>query len=418
MSVFLLLAAMLLAAVLAALLWPLLRRRDAAAAEQPGAVAASNAAVYRDQLAELDTDLRAGTIGREQWSASRADIERRVLEETARADAAQPARPSRRLAAVVGVVVPLVAIGLYIVLGDPRAFSPDARIDIEAGRGVGPEQIEAMVARLAQRLQKNPGDVQGWMMLGRSLGVLGRYGQAATAYSRAVELRPDDPDLLADYADVLAMAQGRKLAGAPEALVARALALDPNNPKALLLAGSAAFERRDYSRAVRHWEKALALLPDESEVAQSVRASIAEAQQALGPAGSAKPPQRSAEASKAAAPTAGAVLQGKVSLAATMPASIQPEDFVYVFARAAQGPRMPLAVVRRQVKDLPFEFRLDDSMAMNPALTLSSFDKVVVVARISRSGIANPSKGDLEGTTGPIPHAMKGVQVSIDRIVE
>ena len=416
MTAFLISAGVLIAGALAVVLRPLLRRRIAAA--DPGAGASTNAAVYRAQLSELDADLQAGTIDRAQWSASRAEIERRVLDEAGPAEAAPIARSSRFSAFAVGLALPVAAIALYAILGNPQAIFPGAGTDSAEAHAVTPEQIEGMVGRLAARLEQKPDDAEGWTMLGRSYAVLGRYAESANAYSKAEKLSPRDAQLLADYADVLAMARGRKLVGEPEALIARALAVDPGNVKALALSGSVAFERSDFARAIDDWQRALALVPADSDFAGSVRGSIEEARTRLIETGG-RPPAARAPGALAAAKADGAFLEGRVSLASTPAAArVEPEDFVYVFARAAQGPRMPLAVLRRQVKDLPFDFRLDDSMAMAPSLKLSSFDKVVVVARISRSGLANPEKGDLEGATAAITPRTKGIRLRIDRPVK
>jgi cytochrome c-type biogenesis protein CcmF len=241
----------------------------------------SNGAIYAEQLAQLDAELRAGRISPEQWSASRIEIERRALDEAGEARVALPARRSWVTVTAIGVAVPLVAISLYAALGTPRALSPGAGRDSAAQRAPTPEQINAMLAKLVERLKSNPGDTEGWIMLGRSYTVLGHYPNAAAAYAQAAGQRPDDSQLLADYAEVLAIARGRNLAGEPEMLIARALKADGSNLKALTLAGTVAFQRQDYRRAIGHWERILPLATEDSAFAKSVRISIAEAETRL-----------------------------------------------------------------------------------------------------------------------------------------
>lgn len=411
MTWFIALSAVLIAAALALLLPPLVARHGARA----GRRLASNRAVYADQLAELAAEHRAGAITGEQLAAARAEIERRALDEAPDGESAAPASSSGLTAIAIGIAVPLVAIALYAFLGNPQALfsGPGAASSPHA---VTPEQIEAMAKKLAARLEANPGDTEGWIMLGRSYGALGRFQDAAAAYAKAAAQRPADAQLLADYADALAMAHGRNLLGEPEALIARAVAADGSNVKALALAGSVAFERSDYQAAIAYWRRIAPLVGEDSEFAQSIRSGIAEAESQLGPSPAPKAPAR---ITKSDAPRReAALLQGNVSLAPAAAGKARPEDSVFIFARAAQGPRMPLAALRRQVKDLPLEFSLDDSMAMNPALRLSDFAKVVVVARISRSGSPTPQKGDLEAATAPMAPRTKGIRLEIVRAVE
>jgi cytochrome c-type biogenesis protein CcmH len=250
-------------------------------------------------------------------------------------------------------------------------------------------------------------------MLGRSYRVLGRDVEAAQAYAKAEKVVAADPRLLVDYAESLALAHGGNLQGKPAELVARALELDPTNPLALMLSGAVSFQREDYPGAIRQWEKVQALLAPGTEEARAVGDSIAKARElAAAQGGTAKAP-----AAKGAAPAkagAGAKVAGTVRLKPELAAQAAPTDTVFVFARAAEGPRMPLAIVRKQVKDLPVEFALDDSMAMAPNMTLSSFAEVVVGARVSRSGNATPQSGDLEGLSRPVKVGASGVAVVID----
>ncbi|MEO8718994.1 MAG: c-type cytochrome biogenesis protein CcmI, partial [Burkholderiales bacterium] len=255
--------------------------------------------------------------------------------------------------------------------------------------------------------RENPDDVEGWIMLGRSYSVLGRFGDAVDAYAKAAARAPRDAQLLADFADALAMARGRSLQGEPEKLVQRALELEPNNLKALALAGTAAFERKDYQAAADYWQRMLPLVPPASDDAQAIRDNVAQATQLAGGAG--------AVPRAAAAPAAG--LRGTVSISPKLKGKFGPEDTVFIYARAANGPPMPLAVLRRRARELPVEFALDDSMAMAPGMNLSAHPRVVVTARVSKSGGATPQPGDLQGASAPVANDASGVAVVIDSAV-
>ncbi len=262
---------------------PLLKNRSG-----PGfacAGAEPKLSVYRDQLAELDEDRRAGRLGNDQYEQARGDLENRLIEELPDTEAssasAPPAQRTYRAAAVAAsIAVPLLALGLYLALGNPDALRSQP---VDAPHSLGQQQMDAMIARLAARLEKNPQDARGWAMLARAQTVLGRFDEASAAYAKSVALFPDNAQLLADYADALAMAQGGRLPGEPEMLVERALRADPNNAKALALAGTVAFDRKDYTLAVKHWEHLRSLIPPDSEFGQSIQASIAEAK-SLSPA--------------------------------------------------------------------------------------------------------------------------------------
>ncbi len=402
---FALAATAMLAVAVAWILVPLLRRRAGDDLDRE----ASNAAILRDQLAELDADLARGAISEEGHREARREIERRVLEEVASASGGgSRGRAAPWAAALLAGVVPVAAVLLYLVVGTPEALGPQAQTPAgEGGHQVTREQVEKMVADLAARLEKEPDNVNGWVVLARSYAVMNRHADAAKAYERVVQLVPNDPDLLADYADALAVTLDGNLSGKPLELAKRALATEPTHWKALALVGTEAFNRKDYKTAIAYWEKLRASAPPGSAVAQSIDASIAEARELAGVKPGAKPP------AVAAAPAAGRVA-GKVDLSPALKAKVAPTDTVFVFARAAEGPRMPLAILRRQVKDLPIEFALDDSMAMAPNMKLSSFPEVVVGARVSRSGNAAPQSGDLEGVSKPVKLGATGVAVVID----
>ena len=404
MTAFAVLGAVLIAGALLFVVPPLLRR-GLRTGETRDAV---NVAVYRDQLRELEADLRAGTLAPDQHGKARGEIEARLLADVGKGDApAHPRRHTRAAALALGLAVPICALAVYVAVGNPRALLPQTAGGANA-HGVSAQQFETMVSRLAARLKENPEDPEGWMMLGRSYAVLGRFGEASGAYAKAAARMPGDAQLLADYADALAMAQGRTLDGEPERILLRALAIDPNNVKALLLAGTAAFNRNDGTAAVRHWERVLGFLPAESDMVQRVQASIAQARSLGGSSGG-----KTQTARPAQAPGAGRV-SGVVTLAPQLAGKVAPGDTVFIFARAAEGPRMPLAILRKRASDLPVRFTLDDSMAMAPQMKLSAFPQVIIGARVSKSANASPQPGDLQGSSAPISVGAKSVSVVID----
>lgn len=422
MTLFWVYAALLAGAALAFLVTPLMRARAGGAV--PVSRTASNLTVFRDQLAELDADLAAGSIGREQWEAARGDLQRGLLEDVGASavTAAAPAGRSMATAIAIGIAVPLASALLYLGLGNPQGLDPRKQDTAQgAAHQLSPEQIESMVARLAKRLESNPDDSEGWIMLARTYGALGRFAEAAGAYAKLESRFPQDAQLLADYADTLAMAQGQNLQGRPEALVRRALQADGNNLKALALAGTVEFEKRDFAKAAEYWQRMLPLLPPDSNMLDSVRASIKEAQEKQGgvPRSSvaAAPEPRGAAAKSSAATAKAASVSGTVKIAPALAARAAPEDIVFVLVRPAQGSRTPLAVLRVKMKDLPLAFSFDDSMAMNPSAKLSDFGEVVVAARVSKSGNVVPQGGDLEGVSKPLRLGAAGVVVEIAKTI-
>jgi len=402
-TAFWVIAVLLAAGALVFVLPPLLGRRRTA----PGATQdATNVAVYRDQLRELEADLAVGTLARDQYDEARRELEARLLDDVrSSGTGARAAKPGRMAAVAAGIAIPLVSILLYLAVGTPNALLPQPAGG--EGHGITRQQIEGMVDRLTARLTENPDDATGWAMLGRTYAVIDRYPEAVSAYANAVKRSPPDAQLLADYADALAMTQGRRLQGEPERIIAQALKVDPKNVKALALAGTVAFEKMDFKGAIAQWRKILEVVPPDSDMADSIRDSIADAEKLAGGTAKAQP------VPKPAAASAPGAVSGMVRLAPALAAKVAPADTVFVFARPADGPRMPLAVVRKQVRDLPAAFTLDDTMAMAAGMKLSDHPRVIVGARISKSGSPTPQPGDLEGLSAPVKAGDTGVTVVI-----
>jgi cytochrome c-type biogenesis protein CcmH len=445
MVVFFLLALVLLLGALLIMLRPLLRQAKTADAVDVQATVA----LFREKLRELTAEHAAGTLADAQFETSRRDIERQLLDAVSTIKDPAPSGPRRATAAAVGVTLALliVPVSLYLWKGSPAALLPGGLAGAEAdnaaagdGNGAGggspkakpltSAQVQKMIDGLVDALKKNPSDAAGWTMLARAYAYQHQYPESVKAFQHAAELNKTDARLLSDMADAMAMANGQKLDGEPIKVVLHALEVDPRDVKALALAGTWAFDHHEYAKAVQYWDRALAANPNDPEFAQTLRASLDEARQLAGgkappappidmAANAAPPPAMPASAGPgngASADPAKAV-RGSVRIAPALMAKAKPGDTVFVFARAAQGPKMPLALLRRQVKDLPFDFTLDDSMAMMQDLTLSKYAPVIIGARISRSGDAIAAAGDLQGFSKAVPAGAKGVSITIDQVV-
>jgi len=252
-----------LTAIALAFVIPPLWQRNSAAPEHSDAEA--NIEVYRDQLSELKADRDNGSIGLEQYSIERDEIERRLLEDVASSPSKSELKAfpigGRRFAYALALAIPVLAAGLYFKIGSPDVITASAAMPSRPAapnRGMRSQQdIEANVDALAKRLEQSPNDANGWRMLGRSYLTMEKYKEAADAFARVSALKPDDADSLADYAFALGMANGQRLRGQPQELIDKALKLDPENPKALELAGTAAYEAKNYTEAIGYWERLL-----------------------------------------------------------------------------------------------------------------------------------------------------------------
>jgi len=398
-------AILLLAGALLFVLPPLLRPRTATQAGP------SPLAVYREQRVQLDAELAQGRLSAAQHARALEELQGRVLDEVGEDCTSAPQERRTPFASVVAValLLPAGALAVYAVLGKPAALGPSAQETAAAGTAphtMSREQMEEMVERLAEKLKATPDDADGWHMLARSYVAFGRLAEAAQAYDRASTLAPRDPQVLADYADTLAMVNGRKLEGRPAELVNAALKIAPDHPKSLSLAGTAAFNRGDYAAAIAYWRRLQALLPAGSPQAQGLGASIAEAQAKAG----------GAPATVTAPVTEGAI-EGSVAVSDALKARLAPGATLFVFARVVEGPRIPLAIVKVPAGSWPHRFQLDDASAMAPQFRLSGQSEVMLGARISASGNATPQTGDLMGSIGPVKVGTRGVRIVIDEVV-
>lgn len=380
---------------------------------------AANLEIFRDQISEMDADLRNGLLTPELYEQGKRELQARLLEDVkdeAGGNVAAPRNRHTTMAIVLAVAMPLLAVGLYWKIGNRDAFAPPGSL---SAQGRGAVQTDAALKELEDKVAKNPKDTDSLHTLARAYADQERFSESAMIYNKLTKLVTQDAQLWADFADVLAMASGQKLAGHPTLLINTALVLDPNNVKALALAGSAAMERGDFPAAIQHWEKLLKQLPKDSEDAKMFAGGIQQARNAMTKGGG--KPMPAPMAGGEAPPMAAAGqerITGTVTLSDAMKSKVSPDDMLFVLARAESGPPMPLAVMRKQVRDLPLQFTLDDSMAMAPQMKLSKFDRVVVVARIAKSGDPMPHPGDLQGMSATIKPGASGLKLVIDSVVK
>lgn len=394
----------------------------------------SNIDIYRDQLAELDSDLRSDVLTREQYEQSKRELQQRMLqdipEERNMTSALMSGRQNAATVTVTTLAVPLLAISLYLAIGNTKALLPQTAAEHPpmSAAEQGHPNFSSVLDNLVARLADNPDDMEGWLMLGRTYAMMQRFNEAKDAYEKVLAMAPDNPEVITDYADILAMTNNGSLVGKPSELITKALSLDPENPKALALAGTAKFEQKKYKEAAAYWEKLVALIPpSETELVQSVNNSIAEAKLLASGKGSlvasaqeqsrgsqTPTPASRSESAAGGAATSG-TLSGKITLSPALAGKISPNDSLYIFARAKVGPKAPLATLRLQAKDLPANFSLNDSMARS-GVQLSTFPaEMVVGARISKSGSPMPQSGDLQGFSQPVTIGDKDISVVIDQ---
>ncbi|PKO65301.1 MAG: c-type cytochrome biogenesis protein CcmI [Betaproteobacteria bacterium HGW-Betaproteobacteria-16] len=406
-------------------LWPLMSvlRRPTCTSDSQGASTA-NLALLREQRDQLDVELAADLLSPAEHMQAQAELARRVLQESASAERSQSPSPRRSTALTLLLTVPALAIGLYVYLGGPDAVRHEAMLANTQGE-VSNQQLDAILRQLTQRLENKPTgqaeDAPAWAMLARAHASRQRFADADQAYLRALELAPDNPDLLADRADLLSLLQGLSASGEPMQLINRALAIDPGHPKALAMAGSAAYGRQDFVLAESFWQRARERAEPGSPFMQRLDSSLEAARAAIASqwGDRAQVPTQTVPAPKT--PVAPAVahpgLRGQINLSPKLRSKLAPGDTLFVFARAVQGPRIPLAVMRVPASAGPVDFALDDSQAMTPEYRISLYKQVVVEARISRSGQAQAQSGDLQGSSGPVASDSGQLQINIDSVV-
>ncbi len=377
-----------------------------------------NIAIARQRLAELKTQLEAGAINESQYQEQYSELEMVLNDDLSlRAQKKNEKATGRWIIAPVAIVLPILAVSLYMALGNFDAIEMVGSEQSPAHQSASAPDVNAMVQGLAARLKQQPDDAEGWEMLGRSYKYLKQFQKAADAFAQAYRLRGDQTNILLQYADSLAMANGGSLKGRPAELVYKALKQSPNDQTALWLAGMAKAESGAYSQALQYWQRLKKILPPDSESYQELMGLIAEVQ--------AQTPGLEVANVEAALPeevvatTTNAKIQVKVSLSQSLKGKTKPEHTVFIYAQAMNGPKIPLAIVREQVKNLPMTVTLSDQQAMSPMMKLSSFEQVKLIARISKTGSAMPQKADLIGEVGSISTTKnKLVEIEISKEIK
>lgn len=411
-QIFLLLALVLTLVVLAVLWRVLWQATRPVAQSQEREQVLSHVAVYREQLAELERELAQGSLDQAGFDLSHQELTQRLLEDAPPPQSSAAPTPAtnkrpKLLLAGIAVLIPLMAFSAYFLVGTPMALDPQLSAQAHGDEQLTPERLASMADQLAERLQNEPNNAEGWVMLGRIQRALARYDEADLALQKSLALARND-DVMIERAEVLAQKNNGNFKGEPWAIINAVLKVDPTHGNALLLAGSAAFSEGRFKEALAYWERVKASLPPASPDAAALAEAIDQARERLGM------PPLSPATNMANAPASAGVLTakpasdgteritGRVSIDPALAAQVSPQDIVFIYANAAEGPRMPLAIIRTRVDKLPYDFVLDDSLAMNPQMKLSQVTSVMVRARISKTGNAMPQPGDFGASVGPV----------------
>ncbi|MCU7829468.1 MAG: c-type cytochrome biogenesis protein CcmI [Candidatus Thiodiazotropha sp. (ex Myrtea sp. 'scaly one' KF741663)] len=431
MTQFWILTAGLIALAMAFFVLPILRRRF-----QTGISADElNLSVFKQQLAELDSDLEAGNLDQQRYDAAKKDLEKELLSDVPgdHTQADVVAAKGGRWMALTALAIPVAALVLYQMIGSPEIIQRLAQQPAPSNTGQAQTQnpnmdklppMDELVRRLAEKMEQQPDNQEGWIMLGRSYMTMKQYPEAMDAYEQAMKLDDNNVSLLLAYGEAIAAISGNSFTGKAAPLIEKAHKLEPDNPNTLWMAGIVSYQQGNFQAALTRWEKLQALLTPQSSELESVSNAIDDARKQLGMApvepalpqiaqtGSAPP-----KPTPAPAATGAKNIQVKVTLSPEMSAKASPDDLVFIYAKATSGPPMPLAAARKRVRDLPLTIALDDSMAMMPQMKLSAFPEVVVGARVSLSGSPSAQSGDLEGEVKPVvPGQSEPVNVVISSV--
>ena len=396
-SVFLLLVGVLIVIAFLFILPPLWRKQSDLNVD----LDQRNVKIAQHRLAELKENLRSGGLNQTQYDEQLADLEQALSDDLdIQSKVNLVSKQSHWIIYVLVIVMPLLAGTLYWSLGNFQAVSHSAEMAIDPDV-IKVAQINKMVNGLAEKLKNNPDDAQGWLMLGRSYNVLEQHALALDAFANAYRLLGDQTEILLLYADALGYVNDRNLTGKPSELISKALALEPENMKALWLAGMAKAQQGDADTAMKLWKKLEALLPPGSEYQQEIQSLLAQLKSETATV---------ATQPETVATTSSVSITVQVSLAPELIESAAATDTVFVYAQALSGPKMPLAIARKQVSDLPITVSLNDTMAMRPTMKLSNFSEVKLLARVSKSGNAMAQAGDLIGSINQVVVSDKNTQ--------
>jgi cytochrome c-type biogenesis protein CcmH len=422
--VFILSALALTAVAVAVLVWSLLRNRlslgplngvhptDNPQSNNQGNNQ-GNTQVYRQQLLDLEKEHAQGQISQASFEQTRVELLGRVLEDTSAVQDVAVGKSSRAgvSAMVLAVCLPVAAMLTYAGLGQPQGLDPQMAATEESQKL---PDLNAMASALAHKLETDPENFQGWVMLGRTYSALNQFSKALSAYQTALALKKDD-DIALERAEVLAQLQGGDFTGEPWAVIRQVLAKDARHFNGLLLAGSASYAQGDYKKTIQYWLQARSQLKDGAPELKDLDMALNEVREKAGvPALAANSPKAPAS-SLASAPASAAVISGSVSIDPGVKVQIAPTDVVFVYATPTNGQKMPLAIVRKTADQLPFKFVLDDSMAMNPASKLSAHTQVMLKVRISKSGEAMTRSGDWTGVLENVAVGSRNLKLVVNQ---
>lgn len=393
-----------------------------------------NLTVFRQQLEELDNDLKSGILDQERYDAAKIDLEKELLSDVSDNQAKEESAVSNkgRWMVLASLAVPLVAVLLYQMLGSPGIIQrlkeqPMAAATSSRGHaGNGSMQnlppMDELVRRLAAKMKENPDNLEGWIMLGRSYMAMKQYPEAMDAYEHAMKLDGENVNLLLAYGEAIGTVSGNNFTGKSAPLIEKAYKLEPENPNALWMSGILSYQKGEYQTALTRWEKLQGILTPQSNELETVTSAIDDVRSKLGLAPVQAPLPSIAKANqqlRSAEPASagGKSVQVKVTLSPALKDKASPNDLVFIYAKALSGPPMPLAAARKRVSDLPLMLTLDDSMAMMPQMRISAFPKVKIGARVSLSGSPTAQSGDLEGEVTPVtPGQSEQVSIVIDTV--
>ncbi len=395
---FLLIAACLVLLAFLFILPPLWRQRAVA----PAAMDERNIAIAKHRLTELTEQLQANALNQAQYDEQRAELEQALSDDLdIKTQVNMVTARGQWLAYALMFVIPVLAASLYWGLGNFQAINPTPEM-LASNEPAMPNQeaIRKMVDGLAKKMQADPNNAEGWLMLGKSYKYLEQYAKSADAFAHAYQLLGDKPDVMLAYAEALSFANDEQVSGKSADLIFKALALAPNNPNALWLAGMAKAQAGEFVEAKKLWSKLAASLPQGSEAQQETQALLAKIDSKIAEA-------KTGTVKETATPIATVAIDVQVSLAPELQNQTSPTDTVFIYAQALSGPQMPLAIVRKQVSDLPLAISLTDAQAMTPEMKLSKFADVKLLARVSKSGNAMKQTGDLIGVLESVTVADK-----------
>ena len=355
-----------------------------------------NAAIYREELEKLEVERTVGSMNSADYEIAHAEMRQRLFQDTSEEDDRSVMGSSKITVIGLCIFITVLSAGFYFPLGDATRIA-----EKNTEKPMTQEGVEKMVTEFAVKMEKDPTNLQGWVMLARSYRILGRNEEAAKAYERAGNFIDSDPQLLADYADILASNANGNFSGKPQKLINQALKLDPNNLMALWLSGTASYTAGNYKAAVQTWEKLAQQLPPGTEDVRSIEASIADAR------------AKGGLSAQASVNTKG--ISGKIEISADLKSKVKSGDIVMVIARKP-GERMPVAVLKTSVSEFPINFSLTDALAMNPNSPLSQLSEASIEVRISKTGMAKPEVGDLISAVQIVKVGANNIRLVIDQV--